>query len=346
MSFIWAPMLLLVLAIPLGTALYLVLGRRRRRRAAAYGVVGLGGVGPGGSAAGSGARRRPGGLRRRIPAACFLVGFTILVVALARPQSVVSVPRVEGTVILSFDVSGSMAADDLKPTRMEAAKAAARDFVAHQPTSVLIGVVAFSDSGFSIQVPTDDQSLVLAAINRLAPERGTSIARGIQASLATIATAEAGPAAGYYTNRSAAPTPEPTPVPAGTYTSAAIVLLTDGENNQSPDPLAAAQAAADRGIRIYTIGIGTAAGTTLDVEGFKVHSQLDEPMLQEISRSTDGAYYTADDAAGLGSIYDSIGARLVVRPEAMEVTAIVAGAGIAILLLGSLTSLVWLGRLP
>ena len=103
---------------------------------------------------------------------------TILVLALARPQSVVSVPRVEGTVILAFDVSGSMAADDLEPTRMEAAKAAARGFVERQPASMLIGVVAFSDSGFSIQAPTNDQAHVLAAIDRLAPERGTSLGRG------------------------------------------------------------------------------------------------------------------------------------------------------------------------
>ena len=198
-SFIWPPMLLLVLAIPLGVARYLVLERRRRRRVAGFGPR----VGPGrGERDGPVA---PGGLRRRIPAAFMLAGLTILVVALARPQSVVSVPRVEGTVILSFDVSGSMAADDLKPTRMEAAKAAARAFVERQPTSVLIGVVAFSDSGFSIQVPTDDQTLVLAAINRLAPERGTSIARGILTSLTTIAAADADPAAGYYTNRSPDP---------------------------------------------------------------------------------------------------------------------------------------------
>ena len=128
--------------------------------------------------------------RRHRRGALILAGLTILVVALARPQSVVSVPRIEGTVILAFDVSGSMAADDLEPTRMEAAKAAAREFVERQPPTVLIGVVAFSDSGFSIQVPTSDQALVLAAINRLAPERGTSLGRGILTSLTTIAAAE------------------------------------------------------------------------------------------------------------------------------------------------------------
>ena len=337
-SFIWPPMLILLLAIPLGLGLYVVLERRRHRRVAGFGVT---------AAAGSDdLTSLPGSFRRRIPAALILAGLTILVVALARPQSVVSVPRIEGTLILSFDVSGSMAADDLKPTRMEAAKVAARDFVERLPSSILIGVVAFSDSGFSTQVPTGDRTLVVAAINRLEPERGTSIARGILTSLATIAAAETDRPAGYYTSRSPEPTPEPTPVPDGTYASAAIVLLTDGENNQSPDPLAAAGSAADRGVRIHTVGVGSAAGATLEVEGFKVHSRLDESMLRQISETTDGSYYAADDPEDLSAIYDSIKTRLVIRPEAMEITSLFAGAGVLILLVGGVASLLWLGRLP
>ncbi len=338
MSFIWPAMLLFLLAIPLGVGEYLVLERRRRRRVAAYGPLAV--------RANPDGRSKPGSVRRRIPAALTLVGVTILLVALARPQSAVGVPRFEGTVMLAFDVSGSMGATDLEPTRMEAAKAAAREFVERQPTSIQIGVVAFSDSGFSIQVPTRDQALVLAAINRLAPERGTSLGRGILTSLQTIAALDVDPAAGYYTNRSPEPSPEPTPVPDGTYASASIVLLTDGENNQSPDPLAAAQAAADRGVRIYTIGVGSVAGTTIEVEGFRVHSRLDEPMLMQIAEMTDGAYYGADDPEELKGIYDSINTRLVVRPEETEITSLFAGAGVLILLIGGVASLLWLGRLP
>ncbi len=331
MSFLWPPMLLLGIAIPIGAALYVVRERARRRRAARYGV---------------GTPPRVRAIRRALPAALTLVGLAFLVVAMARPQSVVGVPRVEGTVILAFDVSGSMAADDLAPTRMEAAKAAARTFVGRQPTSIRIGVVAFSDSGFSIQVPTNDQTLVLAAIDRLKPERGTSLGRGILASLATIAAADADPAAGFYTNRSPDPTPEPTPVPAGTHASAVIVLLTDGENNQSPDPLDAAGTAADRGVRIFTVGIGSAAGTTLEVEGFRVHSQLDESMLRQISERTDGTYYSADNPDELTAVYQGIDTRLVVRAEAMEVTSLFAGAGVLVLVIGGIASLLWLGRLP
>ncbi len=336
MSFIWPPMLLLLVAIPAGAGLFAAMERRRRRRAAAYGGLAVAAASPG----------RRGSIRRRIVAAYTLVGLTILVVALARPQSVVSIPRLDGTVILAFDVSGSMAADDLAPTRMAAAKAAARAFVGQQPSTVLIGVVAFSDSGFSVQVPTDDPTLVLAAIDRLTPERGTSIARGIDESLSTIAAADAGPAAGYYSNRSPDPTPEPTPVPKGTYTSAAIVLLTDGENNQAPDPLDAAQAAADRGVRIDTVGIGSAAGTTLEIEGFKVHTQLDEATLQQIADRTGGTYYAASDAASLSAIYAGIDTRLTVKPEEMEVTSLFAGAGLLVLMVGGVASLAWIGRLP
>ncbi len=339
MSFIWPPMLLLLSAIPLAVALYIVRERARRRRVAAYGVL------PD-SAARDGAPAQPSRFRRRLPSALILAGLTILVVALARPQSVVSVPRIEGTVILAFDVSGSMAADDLAPTRMEAAKTAARAFVERQPSSVRIGVVAFSDSGFSIQVPTNDETLVVNAINRLAPERGTAIARGIVTSLTTIAAADADPAAGYYTNRSPDPTPVPTPVPAGTYASAAIILLSDGENNRDPDPLEAARAAADAGVRIYTVGIGSAAGATIEVEGFKVHSQLDETMLRKISEATDGTYYAAANPDELKKVYDSIETRLVIRSEKMEVTSLFAGAGILALLVGGVASLLWLGRLP
>jgi Ca-activated chloride channel family protein len=337
-SFIWPPMLILLLAIPLGIGLYAVLERRRHRRVAGFGVTTLRGR--------DDLASLPGGVRRRIPAAMILAGLTILVVALARPQSVVSVPRIEGTLILSFDVSGSMAADDLAPTRMEAAKAVARDFAQRLPASVLIGVVAFSDSGFSTQVPTGDRTLVIAAINRLGPERGTSIARGILTSLTTIAAAETDRPAGYYTNRSPEPTPEPTPVPDGTYASAAIVLLTDGENNQAPDPLAAAGTAADRGVRIHTVGVGSTAGTTIEVEGFKLHSRLDESMLRQISEITDGTYYAADNTGDLSAIYESIKTRLVIRPETMEITSLFAGAGVLVLLVGGVASLLWLGRLP
>ena len=339
MSFIWPPMLLTLALVPLGLALYRYLDVRRRRRLATYGGSGLAG----------GPTRRPGGVRGRVPAVLLLLGLVIMSMAMARPQAVVSLPRQEGTVILAFDVSASMAATDLQPTRIAAAKAAAKDFVARQPRSITIGVVAFSDSGVSVQQPTNDQATVLAAIDRLTPQRGTSVAEGILASLKVIAIAEAGPWANdYYTNTSPAPTatPSPTPVPAGTHAPAAIVLLSDGENNENPDPMAAAQAAANQGVRIYTVGLGSAAGTTVTVNGFQLHTQLDEATLQAISTATEGAYYNATDAQQLLSVYDNLDTGLVLQPQLTEVTSLFAGTSLVLLIAGALTSLFWLGRLP
>jgi Ca-activated chloride channel family protein len=218
--------------------------------------------------------------------------------------------------------------------------------VSRQPASIQIGVVAFSDAGFSVTVPTDDQSAVLAAIDRLGPERGTSVARGILSSMTAIATAERDPQAGYYTNKSPDPNQLPPIVPHGTFAPAAIVLLSDGENNQRPDPVAAARGAAERGIRIFTVGLGTEAGTTLEVEGFRVHSALDETALRQIADITDGRYYAASEPDQLTSIYDDIETRFVIRPEATEITSFMAGAGLGLLALGGLASLFWFGRLP
>ena len=335
MSFTWPAMLVSLLLVPLFGALYVVLQRRRRRFAARYASLGLV----------QGATGRGPGLRRHVPAALFLAGLTILLIALARPQTVISLPRVEGTVILVFDVSGSMAADDLKPTRMEAAKAAARDFVERQPASVQIGVVAFSDGGLAVQPPTNDQEAILAAINRLTPERGTSLAHGILAALNTIAVS-AGQAVPSQGNLTPAPTSAPTPAPEGTYTSAAIVLLTDGENTAPPDPFDAAQTAADQGVRIYPIGVGSPAGTTLRVNGFTVHTQLDEATLQRIAQLTQGAYYNAQNEQDLRAIYQDLAPQLVIKAEKTEVTFIFAGASMLVLLVGGAFSLLWFGRVP
>ncbi len=177
---------------------------------------------------------------------------------------------------------------------MAVAKAIATAFVERQPSSVVIGVVAFSDSGLSVQVPTNDQSAVLAAIGRLQPQRGTSVAQGITAALTTIAKAQAPQNQGYYTSRSPEPTASPVPVPAGSDGSAVIVLLSDGENTVRPDPIDAAQSAADRGVRIETVGVGSPGGTDLKVGDFQVHTQLDEATLRRIASMTGGTYARAD----------------------------------------------------
>jgi Ca-activated chloride channel family protein len=353
MTFIWPVMLLSLILIPLFVALFFWLQRRRNKIVSKYGSLGfMQGSAPG-SPAPVGAPRVSGersvkrvGMRRYVPPILFLAGLAILLIALARPQMMVRLPRVEGTVILAFDVSGSMAAEDLKPTRMEAAKIAAKDFVEHLPVSVQIGVVAFSENGFAVQPPTYEKDLILSTIDRLSPQRGTSLGNGILASLKTIETdfRQDGPL--QLSEKTPEATATPTPVPQGFHQPAVIVLLTDGENNSSPNPFDAAQASLDRGVRIYTIGIGSAAGTELKVNGFTVFTQLDEEMLEQIAQLTGGVYYNAQNEQDLYSIYDNLDPQLVIKAEKMEMTSIFAGASIAILVVGGIISLLWFSRLP
>jgi len=336
MSFLWPISLCSLAAIPLLMLLYFRMQRRRLQFAIRYGSMGL-------------VQQAAGheiGSRRHLPAILFLIGLTILFLAMARPQMAVSLPKAEGIVILAFDVSGSMLADDFQPTRMEAAKAVAKDFVERQPATIEIGIVAFSDSGLSVQIPTNDQTAILASIDRLHPQRGTSVASGIIASLNVIAHAKGEEQIlGFEIPDPSQPSPA-LPLPAGSDNSAVIILLTDGENNMDPDPFAAAQLAADRGVRIHTIAIGSAAGTILEVNGFTVHTRVDEAALQQISLLTDGVYFNAETEEDLAAIYEDIDPLLTIEKEETEVTAIFAGLSIVVLLIGGLISLLWFSHLP
>lgn len=262
----------------------------------------------------------------------------MLLIALARPQAVVSMPRIEGTVMLVFDVSHSMAADDVEPSRLEAAKVIARKFIEQQPSTVQIGIVTFSDGGFTVQVPNNDQAQLLAAIERISPQRGTSLGQGILTAL-TAFDVQAGQAAPSTTD------PQAIVAPVGG-ASRVIVLLSDGENNVRPDPLELAQVAAERGIRIDTVGVGTAEGTTLEIEGFMVHTQLEELVLQDIADLTGAHYYQASTEEDLRTVYDNLDLQLVIRAEYEEITALFAGIGIMLLVVGGMLSLFWFGRIP
>lgn len=325
-------MLLSLLLIPVLVYFYWRIQQQRQQLAARYGTLGI-------VQGATGFK-----IRRHIPSVFFLLSLILLAIALARPEMMLTLPRIQGTVMLAFDVSGSMAADDFDPTRIEAAKTAARDFVEQQPSNVQIGVLAFSDNGLIVQVPTYDRESVMKAINRMTPERGTSLGNGIFASLNNLLLGEQNPS--YYTNLTPVPTVEPTPMPDGVYTNSVIVLLTDGENNQPPEPLEAAQLAADRGIRIYTVGIGSAAGTNVNVDGFTLHTQLDEATLQQIAQLTDGTYFNASDTQALLDIYNQLDPQLVFKAEKIEATAVFAGLGILMLLVGGILTLFWFGRVP
>jgi Ca-activated chloride channel family protein len=326
-------MLFSLLLIPIFILVYVGIQRRRRRIVENLGSMGFVQDASGGRV----------GRRRHIPAILFLGGLAVLLIALARPNAWVRLPSLERTVILSFDVSGSMAATDVQPTRMEAAKAAAREFVQRQPSNVQIGIVAFSDGGISVQAPTNDQATILASIDRLSPQRGTSVGSGILASLDAIALHRGEIPV---TGDSLTPAPTPTPVPLGTFIPAAIVLLTDGENTTSPDPLEAALLAARQGVRVYTIGVGSPTGTTLTVNDFTVFTQLNEPVLQQIASISDGAYFNAQSQEDLREIYDNLDVQVIIKPEKTEITSIFTGFSILLMLLGGAFSLVWFGRLP
>lgn len=329
MTFIWPWMLLSLLLVPLLVWWYLQLLKKRQQLATDLGPLGF-------------VQNSSGqnlGKRRHLPPLFYLMGLTLLLFSLARPETFVDLPRVEGTVILAFDVSNSMAADDLEPTRMEAAKAAARTFVENQPSTIQIGVVAFSNGGLVVQPPTNDQTAVLATIDRLTPQGGTSLGQGIFSALNAIA----GEAIPLDPTALEGETPS---LDIGNHRSSVVLLLTDGENNEAPDPLQIAQLAADASVRIYPIGIGSADGSVLPIEGFHVLTQLDETLLEEIASLTNGAYFQAADAETLQAIYETIDLQLTIEGERTEVTAVFAGVGLFFFLMGMASSLFWLGRMP
>ena len=329
MSFLWPLMLFSLLLVPLLVGLYFRLLRQQRQATAGLGTLGV-------------VRTSSGkgiGRRRHIPPAIFLTGLVLLLLAAARPEMTVSLPRVEGTVILAIDVSNSMNADDLEPTRIEAARAAAQAFVENQPSTIRIGVVAFSGGGVVVQPPTDNQADVLATIDRLTPQGGTSLGQGIFSSLNAIA----GEAIAI---EAAALEESIETVQVGSYPSAVIVLLSDGENTEPPDPLEIAQVAAEANVRIFPVGIGSPEGAVVEVDGFNILTQLNEARLQEIASLTNGVYYRAEDAESLREIYETIDLQLAVRGEKMEITSLVAGLSILLFLIGGALSLFWFGRVP
>ena len=335
MSFIWSNLLIFLVLIPLLVMIYFRLQKRRREAANRFGSLGML----------RDARGSKPGTSRHIPVLLLLSGIAVLILSAARPQATVSLPRLEGTVILTFDVSGSMSADDLKPTRMEAAKAAASQFVNNQPQGVSIGVVAFSDGGLTVQAPTNNHEETLATIDRLVPRRGTSLANGILVALNTIAI-DAGDQPILKTNGGNNSAQEPVVSPQGWYPSAVVVLLSDGENNQEPDPMLAADIAADLGVRVYTVGIGSVGGSDITVEGFTVHSQLNEPLMRAIAEDSGGNYYSAANEDELFKIYSDLKPKLTVKTEEMEITSLFAGVGMLALLIGGVLSLLWFGRVP
>ena len=327
MSFASPSLLVLLVAIPAVVAMYVKAVRRRSRRAAELANQGL-------VTTSSSSRL---GRRRHVPFALFALALTALVIALARPEMNLTTPLREGTVILAFDVSNSMKAKDLEPSRIEAAKTAARAFVQKQPSTIRIGVVAFGDGAVVVQQPTNTQADVIAAIDRLSVEGGTSLGQGLYAALTAIAGKP-------LTIDEDALKSDLGEIDIGYFGSSTIVLLSDGENNGRPDPLDVAQIASVAGVQIHAIGIGTEQGTVVDIGGFSVATALDSALLQEVAKVSDGTYYEAADAATLAEIYKSIDLDFKTKTEHTEVTALFTTGAALLLVAGALLSVFWFGR--
>jgi Ca-activated chloride channel homolog len=342
MSFLWPTSLFFLVAVPVLLGLYIWSQRRRRKYALRYASLSLV----------KEALGRGPGIRRHIPPALYLLSVAFMLFALARPITVVKVPSQEGTVILAIDVSMSMRATDIKPDRITAAKEAAKAFVEKQGDSVKIGVVSFASDASIVQAPTLDHDLVLEAIDRLRLQRATAIGRAVLTSLDAIWEDEGSegdqPSAVLTQpqNPNAPQTPAKTAVPGAAKASASIILLTDGQNNQFPPPLAIIDQAISRGIRVYTVGVGTPAGAVLSLEGRSIRTALDETTLKQIAEDTDAQYFLATSDADLKKVYENLSTELVLRTQKTEVTALFTLVAAVFSIVASALSLLWFNRLP
>jgi Ca-activated chloride channel homolog len=346
MKFLWPEMLLLLLIVPALVAAYFFLLRRKKESALRYASLSM-------VKEAMGPRQR---FRRHIPPLLFLVALIAMIAAIARPAAVITLPSQHQTIILAMDVSGSMRATDVQPNRISASQAAAKAFVAEQPSNVRIGVVSFAATASVVQVPTHNREDIVAAIDRFQLQRGTAIGSGIIVSLATLFP-DAGidvssliygrnvPRGVPLDQTSKAEKPTFKPVPPGSYTSAAIILLTDGQRTTGPDSIEAARMAADRGVRVFTVGIGTTSGETIGFEGWSMRVRLDEETLKAIAKMTHGEYFYAGTASDLKKVYESLNARLVLEKKDMEISALFAAAAAVTALVSALLSLLWFNRI-
>ncbi|HZQ84648.1 MAG TPA: VWA domain-containing protein [Acidimicrobiales bacterium] len=327
MTFRSPSVLAALVAVPVLIAAYAVAQQARGRRAAALAAEGL---------VATTADRRVR-RRRHVPFALVATALTVLIVGLARPTTTIRVPRREATVVVAIDVSNSMAATDTKPSRIAAAKAAAVAFVTHQPPAVRVGVVAFGNGAVVVHTPATGHTDAVNAIERLSLGGGTSVGQGILTSLDAIAGKQLTIDESQLANDAGA-------LSIGYYGSATIVVFSDGENVSGPDPAAIAQVASVAGVRVHTIGVGTPAGTVVQINGFSVATALHADVLQQIATVTNASYHSAGDATGLASVARSINLRFKLVAEHTEVSALFAAAGAALLLLGAILSALWSGR--
>jgi len=346
MKFEWAQFLWLAALLPLLVIGYVWLLRKRHKHALRYASLAIVS-----EALGGGHR-----WRRHVPPALMLLSLAALIVAIARPMATVTLPSQNETIILAMDVSGSMRAADVQPSRIEAAQAAAKAFIADTPARMRIGIVAFAATAAVVQPATFNRDDLNAAIDRFELQRGTAVGSGILVALKMIfpdveydlgsynprGDARRGLALGDSRSDAAAAFK---PVLPGSYPSAAIILLTDGQTTTGPDPREAAKMAAERGVRVFTVGVGTVGGETIGAEGWSMRVRLDEDALKEIAATTRADYFYAGSALDLKKVYADLNSKLVLEKRQTEVTALFAAVAALLMLVAVLLSLWWYQRI-
>ncbi len=349
LSFLWPDFLWLLLAVPLLVLVYLwLLGRKKKfvLRYASLAIV----------KDAMGARLH---WRRHVPPALFLLALTAMLLAASRPLAVITLPSNHATVMLAMDVSLSMRATDIKPNRLVAAQEAAKSFLNELPRNVKVGIVTFAGSAQLVQPPTLNREDLVAAIDKFQMQRGTAVGSAIVVSLAELFPDEGidlgdmtygnhqkrgkaidEPAAGKREKK------EFVPVPPGSFESAAIVLLTDGRRTTGIDTQEAAKMAADHGVRVYSVGLGTVDGTVPGFEGWSsIYMKLDEPSLKAVAQVTQAEYYYAGDADALKKVYQKLSTRLQVDKKETELSALLALFGAVLAITSAALSLMWFNRI-
>ena len=305
-----------------------------RRRAAALAAAGVTAARPGPGPGRGRDRARLGGVWFTI------AGVAVLAIAVGGPEASVPVSRASGTVILAMDVSGSMAATDVTPSRLAAAKQAALSFVEVQPDSVDVGVVAFQQGGLEAALPTADHATAAAAVRRLKTGGGTSLGDAILASLSAI------------THKTVAVGRDGSAPNIGYWPSATIVLFSDGQDQAGATSSSGTDASADAaasvaqkaGVHIDTVGVGTTAGSTVDVDGYHLFTALNVATLKSISQATGGTYHPASDASELDGIASSIDLRLTVTNQPLPLAGAFIALALALLAAGAVLTVVRSGR--
>jgi Ca-activated chloride channel family protein len=327
-SFQYPAALLLLAFVPLTALIYLAAQRRRRRYAVRFTNMEL---------LGDVVSDTPS-WRRHIPPLFYLLAVAALALAIARPHETVNVAKRKATVVLVTDSSGSMQATDVKPTRLAAARNAAKGFVDETPQKVDLGFITFNSASQLLVPPTSDRERVKGALDTLRAGGGTAIGSAIETSLGALAPQLKKEKAnqGKTAKKSSPP--------------AVVVLLSDGTSTTGTPPLRAAKHAKDLNVPIYTVALGTenAVVQVADpVGGYRtVHVPPDRQQLKQIADTTGGKFFAAGDANKLGSIYKSLGSRIGFKKERRELTAAFAAGGLVLMMLGGAFSLAWFGRLP